>query len=235
MTMTAGEGGGRLPSATSVLAVCAHPDDESFGMGAVLERFASEGARVSVLCFTPGEASTLGMGTGDLAALRREELRAAAHELGLDHLELREHPDGALAAVPLEVLAGDVSVVAGEIDADLLVVFDEGGVTAHPDHCRATDAALAGAPTLPVLAWTLPVRVADALNAELGTGFFGRAYDEIDMVLHVDRAGQRRAIACHATQCLDNPVLWRRLELLGDEESLRWLRVPSDLPLRPAS
>lgn len=204
-------------------------------MGAVLERFASEGARVAVLCFTPGEASTLGGSRADLATLRRAELRAAAQELGFDRLELREHPDGALGTVPLEQLAGDVAAVAGEVGAELLVVFDEGGVTAHPDHCRATDAGLAGAPGLPVLAWTLPSRVADALNAELGTAFLGRSDGEIDVVLRVDRAGQRRAIARHASQSADNPVLWRRLELLGDLESLRWLRAPVPAPLRPAS
>jgi len=42
------------PPWCSVLAVVAHPDDESFGLGAVLASFAETGARVSVLCFTRG-------------------------------------------------------------------------------------------------------------------------------------------------------------------------------------
>jgi LmbE family N-acetylglucosaminyl deacetylase len=41
------------------LAVIAHPDDESFGLGAVLAAFGA-GTQVRVLCFTRGEASTLG-------------------------------------------------------------------------------------------------------------------------------------------------------------------------------
>ena len=128
--------------------------------------------------------------------------------------------------MPLDELAADVETMAGKVGADLLLVFDEGGVTGHPDHCRATEAALAGAPGLPVLAWTLPRRVADSLNAELGTTFIGRADEEVDVVLRTDRAGQHRAIACHISQSADNPVLRRRLELLGNEESLRWLRNP---------
>jgi LmbE family N-acetylglucosaminyl deacetylase len=36
------------------LAVVAHPDDESFGLGAVLSAFIDSGTRVSVLCFTRG-------------------------------------------------------------------------------------------------------------------------------------------------------------------------------------
>jgi LmbE family N-acetylglucosaminyl deacetylase len=213
-----------------VLAVCAHPDDESFGLGAVLARFVDEGADVAVLCFTRGEASTLGtLGTPGTALgdLRRAELRDAAAELGVGRVELCDHPDGSLVHEPLDRLAGEVAAMADEVGADLLVVFDEGGITGHPDHCRATEAALAGALERPVLAWAVPRRVADTLNAELGTAFVGRADEEIDVRLGVDRARQYRAIACHASQCDDNALLARRLALLGDTESLRWLRRPS--------
>ncbi|MDA8282670.1 MAG: PIG-L family deacetylase [Actinomycetota bacterium] len=216
-----------LPPARSVLAVCAHPDDESFGLGAVLHRFAESGAEVAFLCFTRGEASTLGTTGHPLGEIRRAELVGAAAELGIRRVELLEHPDSSLASEPLDRLAEEVAGMAAEAEADLVVVFDEDGVTGHPDHRRATEAALAGAQGLPVLAWTLPRSVADTLNAELGTSFRGHDEDAIDMVLRVDRTVQQRAIACHASQCADNPVLARRLALLGDHEHLRWLRAPA--------
>jgi hypothetical protein len=50
---------GVLPVWTSVLVVVAHPDDESFGLGAILDAFTAAGATVEVLCLTHGEASTL--------------------------------------------------------------------------------------------------------------------------------------------------------------------------------
>ena len=215
-----------LPSVRSVLAVCAHPDDESFGLGAVLHRFVEGGAEVAFLCFTRGEASTLGTPGPALGELRRAELTRAAAELGVRRVELLEHPDGSLASEPLEVLAREVADMTAEAEADLVVVFDDDGVTGHPDHRRATEAALAGAPELPVLAWTLPLQVADTLNDELGTSFRGHDEHAIDIVLHVDRTVQRRAIACHESQCDGNPVLARRLALLGDDECLRWLRAP---------
>lgn len=64
------------------------------------------------------------------------------------------------------------------------------------------------------------------LCGELGGGFAGRRESEADFVVRVDRALQRRAIACHVTQSADSPVLWRRLQLEGDRELLHWLRRP---------
>jgi N-acetylglucosamine malate deacetylase 2 len=46
--------GDPLAGVTSVLAVVAHPDDESFGLGGVVERLTGRGATASVLCFTHG-------------------------------------------------------------------------------------------------------------------------------------------------------------------------------------
>jgi hypothetical protein len=89
-----------LPAASSVLAVCADPDDESFGLGAVLATFRETGARLSVLTFTHGEASTLRGNDRDLAVVRKDELEAASAVLGVDRVELLEYPDGELAQVP---------------------------------------------------------------------------------------------------------------------------------------
>src|SRR6266571_6027002 len=58
----------RLPGWDGVLAVVAHPDDESFGLGAVLAAFVDAGARVAVLCLTHGELSTVHGVEGDLSA-----------------------------------------------------------------------------------------------------------------------------------------------------------------------
>jgi LmbE family N-acetylglucosaminyl deacetylase len=48
-----------LPAWRSVLAVVAHPEDESFGLGAIVDVFTRSGSGVEVLCLTHGEASTL--------------------------------------------------------------------------------------------------------------------------------------------------------------------------------
>lgn len=126
---------------------------------------------------------------------------------------------------PLNELAGHVERSAQALAATALLVFDHGGITGHPDHQRATDAALTAAPSLgiPVLAWAIPASVAEALNDEFGASFAERLPRELDITLIVDRTRQLQAIECHHSQSHDNPVLRRRLQLLRDTESLRYL------------
>ena len=219
-----------VPSVGAALAVCAHPDDETFGLGGVLGALVDAGTAVDAVCFTRGEASTLGK-PDDLETLgdvRATELDDAARVLGLRSHDLLAYPDGRLTEVPLAELAAHVVDAARRRRSDLLVVFDDGGVTGHPDHQQATRAALAAAGELDigVLAWAVRAPVAAALNAELGTDFHGRCGVEIDLTIAVDRERQQRAIACHRSQATDNPVLRRRLELTGPTEPLRWLRRP---------
>jgi LmbE family N-acetylglucosaminyl deacetylase len=180
---------------------------------------------VNVLCLTHGEASTLHGVAGDLAALREAELRAAAQALGADDVELLDLPDGGLAPLALEELLPPVLEAVSRTAADGILAFDSSGVTGHPDHAAATRAAIAAAERLglPVLGWTLPLAVAEQLREEFAAGFAGHTDAEIDLVLQVDRERQRRAVACHPSQAVPGSVLWRRLELLGDREHLRWL------------
>jgi LmbE family N-acetylglucosaminyl deacetylase len=216
------------PTINRLVAVCAHPDDESFGLGGVLAAFAAAGTEISLLCFTRGEASTLGMGAGDLAAVRSRELALATAALGIRDALLLDYPDGGLADIPLEILAAEVARMAA--GADALLVFDEGGITGHPDHVQATAAAEMAAAwlRLPVYGWAIPQDVATVLNEEFGTSFVGSDPATLAICLPVERRRQRAAIACHRSQSSDNPVLWRRLALMGDREYLRVLGRPDD-------
>ncbi len=213
-----------------MLAVVAHPDDESVGLGAVLAAFVDAGARVAVLYLTHGELSTVHGVESDLYRIRAEEFATAAAALGVTTTTLLHHADGALASACRAQLAGEVVDAARDTRPDGVLVFDPSGVTAHPDHTAATAAALAAADILdlPVLGWTLPIDVAVALNAERGTAFFGHKPDEIDYVITVDRDRdrQRAAIAAHTSQAPAYSVVWRRLQSLGNTEYLRRLRVP---------
>ena len=228
---------GVLPAWTSVLAVVAHPDDESFALGAILDAFTRAGARVQVLCLTHGEASTLHGVPGDLASVREAELAAAADALGVTRTTLHHHPDGALSELCRTRLSTEVVAAAESCRADGLLVFDTAGVTGHLDHVAATSAGLPAAETLnlPVLGWTLRETVAAQLNQEFGASSTGHRDEDIDLRVTVDRARQHVASHAHASQALPGSILWRRLELLGDTESLRWLRPPTGAVGHPAT
>ena len=218
----------RLPAWASVLVVVAHPDDESFGLGAVIDVLAAAGTAVHILCYTHGEASTLNETRAVLHRAREEELRLAGAELGAASVILLDYPDGRLGDVPAVELAAHAAAAAASSGASGLLVFDDSGITGHPDHQAATAAAVLTArrAELPVLAWALPAAVAVELTAETGQDFAGRPPGMIDMCVRVSRKRQRRAALQHASQISPTAVLWRRLQLQGECEHLRWLVPP---------
>ena len=142
----AGRSGRLHPAWRGALAVIAHPDDESFGLGAILGQLAGGGAAVHVLCFTRGEASTLNQTGAELSRARETELRQAGAELGVASVTLLDYPDGGLAGVAPAELASHVTVLAARTGADGLLVFDDTGITGHPDHKAATRAAVRAGP-----------------------------------------------------------------------------------------
>ncbi len=213
-----------------IAVVCAHPDDESFGLGAVLSTLVDAGSHVDLLCFTHGEASTLHGVEGGLAEVRAHELAAAAAALGLTHTTLLDYPDGRLEAQPLDELADHIQRLARLIQADALLTFDLGGITGHPDHQHATRAAMRAGTELDisVLAWTLPHDVAETLNGEFDAQFVGRTREEIDFAIDVDRSRQLEAVRCHESQSDVIPIVNRRLDLSGNHEYLRYLYRSTD-------
>jgi len=134
-----------------------------------------------------------------------------------------------MASVSTAELADCVLTAASRCRPDGLLVFDETGITGHPDHRAATAAAVlaGGSLGVPVLAWAIPDAVASQLRAETGQPFAGQPPDRIDLRVQVSRQAQKRAALAHASQISPGAVLWRRLQLLGDHEYLRWLRPRS--------
>jgi LmbE family N-acetylglucosaminyl deacetylase len=74
----------------TLLAVLAHPDDESFGLGGTLALYARRGVATYLVCATRGEAGDVAAehldGFKDIADKRTAELVCAASILGLKHV-----------------------------------------------------------------------------------------------------------------------------------------------------
>jgi LmbE family N-acetylglucosaminyl deacetylase len=133
-----------------VLAVLAHPDDESFGLGGTLALYSKRGCDVYLVCATRGEAGTVDpefmKGFNSIAELREAELHCAARRLGLKDVfflgyrdsgmpgtEENKHPDAQINH-PVDEVAGGVVKYIRELKPDVVLTFDPIGGYRHPDH-----------------------------------------------------------------------------------------------------
>jgi LmbE family N-acetylglucosaminyl deacetylase len=121
-----------------VLAVFAHPDDETLCAGGTLAKYASAGADVRVVSLTRGGAGQIrdaGAATrATLPAVRERELHAAGKHLGLTETRCLDYPDGELARVDRQILVELATGMLGEFDPDVVITFGPDGFSGHPDH-----------------------------------------------------------------------------------------------------
>jgi LmbE family N-acetylglucosaminyl deacetylase len=78
---------------SGLLAVFAHPDDESFRPGGTLARLARLGVRVWVLCATRGEAGVPGLDPAQTGRMREAELQCACLALGIEPPRFLDYQD----------------------------------------------------------------------------------------------------------------------------------------------
>jgi LmbE family N-acetylglucosaminyl deacetylase len=124
-----------------VLGVFAHPDDEVFCAGGTLARCAQAGAVTALVCLTRGEGGRIrdaGVATRrTLGAVRAEELRRAAHELGVEHVVCLDLGDGRLETLPPDDLAAVVRDAVEDFSPDVVITWGPDGGTGHGDHVVA--------------------------------------------------------------------------------------------------
>jgi LmbE family N-acetylglucosaminyl deacetylase len=139
------------------LGVFAHPDDESFGPGGTLVRYAAEGAAVHVIIATDGIAGSIEDPThlkdhDTLAQARSAELSNAAVALGVTSvwsLPYRDsgmrgtpdndHPD-ALIQQPMATLVQEMVGYIERLEPQVIITHDPYGGYGHPDHIRVCEA-----------------------------------------------------------------------------------------------
>ena len=138
------------------MAILAHPDDESLGVGGTLAKYASEGVEVFLVTATRGQSGRYHghrepgkhPGAEQLGRIRESELRAAVAVLGIRELTLLDYHDQALdRAAPTEAVAQLVAELR-RVRPDVVLTFGPDGVYGHPDHiaiCQFTTTAVATA------------------------------------------------------------------------------------------
>ena len=232
--------------APALLAVLAHPDDETFRCGGTLALLSRRGMRVQVLSATRGEAGSCGdpplCAPEELPAVREHELRCACSALGIESPRLLGYRDDTLAGVDKEEAVEQIMMAIREVQPQALLTWPPDGLSGHPDHVAVSRwtsqafhrAAVLG-PDAPAALYHLavPRSVAEALGlAQL------HAIPDEDVTLAVDVmdvwAQKIAAILCHRTQAGGSPILEApeaRQRLFLGKEHLRRVAARDGLDL----
>lgn len=150
---------------TTLLTVLAHPDDETFGPGGTLAKYAAQDVAVHLVCATRGEAGSNDLedlgNCEDPAYRREEELHCAVKTLGISRLHLlgyrdsgmagtppNQHPDALIRADPQHI-AEQIAQFIRQLRPEVVITFDPYGAYRHPDHIAVHRATLAAVESLP--------------------------------------------------------------------------------------
>ncbi|MGW5879197.1 mycothiol conjugate amidase Mca [Nocardiopsis terrae] len=137
-----------------LMAVHAHPDDESSKGAATMARYVQEGAEVLVVTMTGGERGDIlnpAMERPEIreniAEVRREEMRRAREILGVEQEfagfvdsglpegdPLPPLPEGCFATLPVEEAAEPLVAAIRRFRPHVVLTYDENGGYPHPDH-----------------------------------------------------------------------------------------------------
>ncbi len=143
-----------MPEQLRLMAVHAHPDDESSKGAATMARYAAEGVDVLVVTLTGGERGSILNPAldrpevrDDIANVRRAEMAEAARILGVRQVwlgfvdsglpegdPLPPLPEGCFALQPMDVAVGALVEVIRRERPQVLTTYDEAGGYPHPDH-----------------------------------------------------------------------------------------------------
>lgn len=145
--------------AKRILFSLAHPDDEAFGSGSLIAKYAAEGAEITLICATSGDVGSVKpefmQGYNSVAELRLAELDCAAKVLGIKETVLFGYRDSGMMGsadnadpnslwqAPLDALSNRIADVMRRVCPQVIITFDPYGGYGHPDHIKMHQATIA--------------------------------------------------------------------------------------------
>jgi LmbE family N-acetylglucosaminyl deacetylase len=195
----------------TVLAIWAHPDDETYLAGGLLAALGDLGGRAVCVTATRGEAADPRASEAERAALARvrtEELADAFAHLGVSEHHWLDLPDGGCAGLDPAGPVARLVALLEEVRPDTVLTFGPDGFTGHPDHravsgwtrrALARVAARDGHPGPRLLHAVAPEQPVDpALDADFGVFELGPPRrcgdDELAVLLHLEGAALDRKV-----------------------------------------
>ncbi len=201
-------------SKKSILAIFAHPDDETFRPGGTLALLARRGVCVQVLTATRGGCGSCGIPPlctqDELPTLRERELRCACTALGVEPPILLDYQDGCLSEAVPETIEADILSIVNVIHPQIILTFGPDGISCHPDHIavgRYTAEVYQRATEVTALYnLAVPQSLVDVLGMKQIHAMPDSAITHIVDVSEVWDA-KMTAILCHRSQMGESPIL----------------------------
>ncbi|MBN1485919.1 MAG: PIG-L family deacetylase [Chloroflexia bacterium] len=129
-------------SKLTLMAIFAHPDDEAFGTGGSLSKYAAEGADVYLVTATRGEAGQISepdlATAADLPLVRERELRCACQVYGIHPPIFLDYVDGQLPNVHQGQAVGKLVLLIRQFRPQVVISFGPDGIYGHYDHIAAS-------------------------------------------------------------------------------------------------
>ena len=120
-----------------LLAVFAHPDDETFLAGGTLAKYAAEGFEVFLLCATRGQLGQKGeyndLNPTEFSLLRQRELESACRALGIHQPLFLDCADQHLGKDCWDSATREIVQAIRRIRPDVVITFGPDGISGHPE------------------------------------------------------------------------------------------------------
>lgn len=209
----------RQQESSSVLAVFAHPDDESFRCGGTLALLARRGVQVQTLTATRGGGGSCGepplCTPEELPFVREAELRCACQALGIEPPRILEYEDETLSDVDHQEGTRWVLDAVDELRPQAIITWPPHGLSGHPDHMAVSRwtqlafqaaRALGSEAPLALYHMVVPESIAQALGF---SGLHPTPDEEVSLAVDVTSVWEQKlgAIRCHRTQAGESPIL----------------------------
>lgn len=210
------------PKNKKIVAVFAHPDDESFGPGGTLAKLAEEN-QVFLLSATKGDAGRGIKRNIPLPKVRAEELKKAGKILGIKKIFFLGFKDGTLCNKLYHQLAKKITNKLNQIKPEMVITYEPRGVSGHLDHIAVSLTTSFAVSKLPFVKTILYYCLSKEQRKLIKDYFIffppGYSKKEINLVVDIASVWEKKvaAIQAHQSQRHDIESICKNLSLAKKE------------------
>ncbi len=205
----------------TVVAVFAHPDDESFGPSGTIAKLAQNND-VYVICATKGES---GMGPKlNLSKIRADELRESAKILGVKAVYFLGFKDGTLSNSIYHKLASKIEEKLKLLKPEILITTEPQGVSGHIDHITVSMVTTFVFNKLSFVKKLMYYCIDEKAAAKMKNYFIyfppGYKRSKVDKIVNIEKFWhlKKMAMQAHKSQAKDAQKVIKRMKGLPKEE-----------------